>query len=123
MGMLTVWYNTKCPVCDAGIKFQKNKLLRLVRDGSVEFRDINLEPEALAFFGSDVEAVRKWLHATRDGQLFKGIDVAIELWRLTPGQNWIAAAFGNPVMRPMARLGYNGFAELLYFWNKSSGHW
>ena len=87
---LTVWYNTKCPVCDAGIGYQKNRLLALVRSGAVEFRDINLEPDALRAWGSDVEAVRKWLHATRGADLLKGADVAIALWRLTPGWRWLA---------------------------------
>ncbi|RUU70522.1 thiol-disulfide oxidoreductase, partial [Mesorhizobium sp. M7A.T.Ca.TU.009.01.1.2] len=25
--MLTVWYNTRCPVCDAGISRQKRRLI------------------------------------------------------------------------------------------------
>jgi len=45
---LTVWYNTRCPVCDAGIDWQRNKLLALVRAGTVEFKDINEQPDALA---------------------------------------------------------------------------
>ena len=48
---LTVWYNTRCPVCDAGIDWQRNKLLALVRAGTVDFRDINEQPDALAQFG------------------------------------------------------------------------
>lgn len=27
---LVVWYNTRCPVCDAGIDWQRNKLLAAV---------------------------------------------------------------------------------------------
>jgi predicted DCC family thiol-disulfide oxidoreductase YuxK len=27
MRRLVVWYNTRCPVCDAGIDWQRNKLL------------------------------------------------------------------------------------------------
>ena len=30
---LTIWYNTRCPVCDAGIDWQRNKLLAAVRRG------------------------------------------------------------------------------------------
>jgi hypothetical protein len=39
---LTVWYNTRCPVCDAGIDRQRNKLLAAVQAGTIAFRDINL---------------------------------------------------------------------------------
>src|ERR1019366_7634494 len=48
---LTVWYNTKCPVCNAGIEWQRRRLVRAVRAGVIEFRDINLEPDVLSRFG------------------------------------------------------------------------
>ena len=44
--LLTVWYNTRCPVCDAGIRRQKSRLLDAVKAGRIEFLDINLEPES-----------------------------------------------------------------------------
>ena len=43
--VLTVFYNTKCPICDAGINMQKNRLVQAVKAGIIEFRDINLEPD------------------------------------------------------------------------------
>jgi hypothetical protein len=36
-----VWHNTRCPGCDAGIDWQRNKLLAAVRAGTIQFRDIN----------------------------------------------------------------------------------
>ena len=45
---LVVWYNTRCPVCDAGIDWQRNKLLAAVRAGHISFKDINEQPDALA---------------------------------------------------------------------------
>jgi predicted DCC family thiol-disulfide oxidoreductase YuxK len=122
--MLTVWYNTRCPVCDAGIDAQRNKLIALVRSGAVAFRDINLEPDALARFGAGLEDIRRRLHAVDgSGQLLKGADVAVAIWRITPGQGWLASAFGNPVMLPLARFGYDRFADVLYAWNRRKGHW
>ena len=61
---LTVWYNTRCPVCDAGIDRQRNKLIAAVQAGTIAFRDINLEPEALAAYGASLEDIRRRLHAT-----------------------------------------------------------
>jgi predicted DCC family thiol-disulfide oxidoreductase YuxK len=121
--MLTVFYNTRCPVCDAGINMQQNKLLPLVKSGQVEFRDINLEPDALARFNASLEDIRKRLHALDNGRLLVGADVALALWRLTPGQGWLAAVLGNPIMLPLTRLGYNLLAEILYAWNRRKGHW
>ena len=124
MAKLTVWYNTKCPVCDAGIDSQRNKLLATVRAGEIEFRDINLEPEALASYGAALDDIRRRLHATdKNGRLVVGADVLIALWRATPGQRWIAALLGNPVILPLTRFGYDRFADALFAWNKRKGHW
>ena len=121
---LTVWYNTRCPVCDAGIDRQRNKLLAAVKAGTIAFRDINLEPDALAAHGASLEDIRRRLHATDEtGRLLVGADVAIAVWRLTPGEGWLAALVGNPVMRPVARFAYDRFADLLYAWNRRKGHW
>jgi predicted DCC family thiol-disulfide oxidoreductase YuxK len=121
---LVVWYNTRCPVCDAGINRQRNKLLAAVQAGTIEFRDINLQPEALAGYGASLADVRRRLHATDEaGRLLVGADVAIAVWRLTPGEGWLAALFGNPVMRPLTRFAYDRFADLLYAWNRRKGRW
>ena len=121
---LTVWYNTRCPVCDAGINRQRNKLLALAKAGAIEFRDINLEPEALSRYGASLDDVRRRLHATDgSGRLLVGADVAIAVWRLTPGEGWLAALVGNPVARPVTRFAYDRFADLLYAWNKRKGRW
>ncbi len=83
---LIVWYNTKCPVCNGGIKWQDSRLLRAAQAGAVEFRDINLEPAALARFGAGIEDVRRRLHGVdAEGRLFIGADCAIEVWLRTPG--------------------------------------
>lgn len=121
---LTVWYNTRCPVCDAGISRQRNRLLDAVRAGRIAFRDINFEPEALAQYGVSLEDVRRRLHATdANGRLISGADVAIAIWRETPGEGWLASLFGNPVMLPVTRFAYDRFADILYSWNRRKGHW
>ena len=122
--MLTVWYNTRCPVCDAGISRQKRRLVKAVKAGRIEFRDINLEPAALAGYGASLEDIRRRLHATdTEGRLLVGADVAIAVWRRTPGEGWLAALFGNPVLLPLTRLAYDRFADLLYAWNRRKGRW
>lgn len=126
--MLIVYYNTKCPVCDAGIDYQSNKLIGLVKAGKIEFRDINLEPDALAKFNIDAEEIRKKLHAVdENGTLLIGADVALALWAITPSKfDWqkrLAAFGGNIVLLPVTRLFYNCLAVLLYRWNKSKNHW
>ncbi|MBV9565325.1 MAG: DUF393 domain-containing protein [Bradyrhizobium sp.] len=121
---LTVWYNTRCPVCNAGIDWQRNKLLSAVRAGHLAFKDINEQPDALASYGASVDDVRRRLHATDEaGRLIVGADVAIAIWRVTPGEGWLATLLGNSVIRPLTRFGYDRFADLLFAWNKRRGHW
>ena len=122
--LLTIYYNTKCPVCNAGIDWQRNRLVQAARAGIVAFRDINLEPDALARFGAGLEDVRRRLHAVdADGHLHVGADCAIAIRQVTPGDGWLARLVGLPVIRPLARVAYNRFADLLYAWNRRRGHW
>jgi predicted DCC family thiol-disulfide oxidoreductase YuxK len=121
---LVVWYNTRCPVCDAGIDRQRNKLIAAVESGAVEFRDINLAPQALASHGASLEDVRRRLHATDEaGRVFVGADVLLALWRRTAGERWLAVLLGNPIARPVTRFVYDRFADALYAWNRRKHHW
>jgi predicted DCC family thiol-disulfide oxidoreductase YuxK len=121
---LTVWYNTKCPVCDAGINRQKRRLIGAVRSDAIDFRDINLEPRALSRFGADVNDVRRRLHGVdADEQLYVGADCAIEMWLRTPGDVWLGRLLRLPMLRQITCFGYDGFADLLYAWNRSKGRW
>jgi predicted DCC family thiol-disulfide oxidoreductase YuxK len=121
---LTVWYNTKCPVCNAGIEWQRSRLIRAARTGLIEFRDINLEPDALARFGAGINDVRRRLHAVdAEDRLYVGADCAIAIWLRTPGDVWLGRSLGLPVTRQMTRFVYDRFADLLYAWNRWKGNW
>ena len=121
---LMVYYNTKCPVCNAGIDWQNSRLVRAAREGVIDFRDINLEPQALARFGAGIEDVRRRLHAVdAEGRLHVGADCAIAIWRATPGDVWLGRLLGLPVILQITRVAYDRFADLLYRWNRRNGHW
>ena len=121
---LTVWYNTRCPVCNGGINWQRNRLLAAVRAGAVEFKDINEQPDALARYGATLDDIRRRLHATDEaGRLIVGADVAVALWRITPSEGWLAALFGNRVTLPFTRFFYDRFADILFAWNRRKGRW
>lgn len=122
--LLTVWYNMRCPVCDAGISRQKRRLVEAVKAGRIEFRDINAEPTALARYGIRLEDIRRRLHATdAGGKLLVGADVAVAVWLITPGEGWLATLFGNRAALPLTRYAYDRFADLLYAWNRRKGRW
>src|SRR5207249_788966 len=92
--------------------------------GYSALRATHLEPDALARHGASLDDIRRRLHATdAQGRLIVGADVAVAMWRLTPGDGWLAALAGNPVIRPLTRFIYDRFADLLYAWNRRKGRW
>ncbi len=121
---LTVWYNTRCPVCNGGIDWQRNKLVAAVRAGEIAFKDINEQPDTLSGYGASLDDVRRRLHATdENGNLIVGADVAIAVWRLTPGEGWLATLLGNRATLPLTRFFYDRFADWLFAWNRRKGRW
>ena len=121
---LVVWYNTRCPVCNAGVDWQRSKLLAAVRAGDISYRDINEQPNALASFAVSLDDIRRRLHATDEtGRLIVGADVAVAIWRLTLGDRWLAAMLGNRLILPLTRFVYDRFADVLFAWNKRNNRW
>jgi len=118
-----VYYNSACPVCNAGIKDQRKRMQECgVKD--IEWVDVHNNPDAVSEVGSSLEQVRERLYVKDDnGQLNIGADAFIHLWQQTPNQRWLARLFQLPIIRSLARLAYNGFAWLLYRWNRALRHW
>ncbi|MFK4651448.1 hypothetical protein ABIF97_001382 [Bradyrhizobium japonicum] len=47
-----------------GINWQRSKLLAPARPGTIESKDINEPPDALAHFGASLDDIRRRLHVT-----------------------------------------------------------
>jgi predicted DCC family thiol-disulfide oxidoreductase YuxK len=124
MSKLTVWYNTRCPVCDYGISRQRHRLAQTAASGGLEFRDINFEPDALAHFGASLEDVRRRLHGVDAfGQYYVGADCVREIWLRTPNDAWLGRILKWSPIAGIARMLYDRFAALLYRWNRRQRHW
>lgn len=115
---ITVYYNTACPVCDAGIRSQRGRMA----DCQVEWIDVHQDSGAATQLGVDLEAVRERLHVRGDdGKLHVGSDAMIELLVRTPrwrALGWLSRRL-DFVLRPL----YDAFARQLYRWNRRRGHW
>ena len=117
-----VYYNSRCPVCRAGIESQRRRMAAV--RAAAEFCDINAHPEALAEIGASLEAVRERLHVREaDGNLAIGADAFTALARLTKGQGWLAWLAKLPLLKPLSHLAYDAFAARLYRWNRRHGRW
>ena len=79
-----VFYNSACPVCDAGVSNQRRAM---ETGGACElaWTDMTRAPEALSRDGLTLEHVRRHLYA-RDasGTLHRGADAFAILWKATP---------------------------------------
>jgi predicted DCC family thiol-disulfide oxidoreductase YuxK len=118
-----VYYNSACPVCDAGIKDQRRRMEACgIRD--VEWIDVHTHPDAVLELDAPLEKVRERLHVkTPAGQIDVGADAFLDLWAQTPGQQRLAKLLRLPILKQFTRIAYNIFARLLYRWNRAMRHW
>lgn len=118
-----VYYNSACPVCKAGINDQRQRMESYdIQD--IEWIDVHTNPDAAAEVGSSLEQVRERL-VVKDttGKLNIGADAFIYLWLQTPSLRWLAKLMQLPLIHKLFQLSYNGFARLLYRWNRAKKHW
>ena len=122
MAKVKVYYNSACPVCNAGVEGQRERMEACSLQ--VEWLDVHHNADAVAEIGAEREFVRERLHVVDEhGELRIGADAFEALWRQTPGQKGFARFIRLPVIRVLARWLYNGFAALLYAWNRMCGRW
>lgn len=117
---LKVYYNSACPVCNAGIEMQKNRMSGC----PVAWKNVHADNNHVREIGSDLEFVRERLHAADDnGNVFIGFDAFLAIWRNNPDEHWKAVLFGTPGIRQVCQLAYNLFAAGLYKWNRAKHRW
>lgn len=117
---IKVYYNSACPVCDAGINAQKNKS----SECAIDWNDIHTNNELVQDVGDDIEYVRERLHVVDENdEVFVGINAFIAIWRHSPKERWKAKLLSLPIIKPFANCAYNIFARLLYQWNRKRSSW
>ena len=114
----TVYYNSACPVCEAGICYQRAQM----QGRAVEFVDVHTQPGVAEQLGIDLEFLRERLHVRdAEGHMQTGERAFAALMAQTPSQRWLAR-----LTRPLRLLTgplYNVVARLLYRWNRRRGNW
>jgi len=122
MGGIRVYYNSACPVCNAGIQGQRRRMKDC--PVNVQWIDIHSHPEALNEIGARQELVRERLHVKdENGEVRVGADAFRVLWARTPGQGLLAWVTGLPLVNTLARRAYVLFAARLYSWNRANRRW
>ncbi|MDD1610426.1 MAG: DUF393 domain-containing protein [Methylococcaceae bacterium] len=117
---IEVYYNSACPVCNAGIESQKGKM----KDCSIDWKDVHSDYSLVNNIDSELEFVRERLHLVNaEGKLLVGFDAFLEIWRHSPKEQGKVKFFGLPIIRQISTIFYNTFAAVLYKWNKAKKHW
>ena len=117
-----VYYNSACPVCNAGIRYQRRKLENSADE--VEWIDVHCSNEAATDVASNLEFVRERLHVVDEkGTVHVGSEAFAELWGKTKGQRALSRLVRVRGIRTLSRWLYNGFARLLYWWNRKNQRW
>jgi len=118
-----VYYNSACPVCNAGIKNQRKRMEACgLKD--IEWVDVHTNPGAVSEIGASLNQVRERLYVKDlNGKLNVGVDAFTSLWSQTNGQRWLAKLLRLPVFKQLSRSMYNLFAYLLYRWNCTKRRW
>ncbi len=118
-----VYYNSACPICNAGIKNQR-KRMEACGLNNIRWIDVHSNPGALSKIDASLNQVREKLYVENlNGQLNVGVDAFICLWSQTNGQRWLAKLLRFPVFKESSHWMYNSFANLLYRWNCSRRKW
>jgi predicted DCC family thiol-disulfide oxidoreductase YuxK len=123
MQKMKVYYNSACPVCDAGIKDQR---CRMEAQGieDVEWLDVHTRPELVQEVSAELEQVRERLHVkSADGTVHVGADALAALFVETRRRKWLGGMMRSRFIRPLAQSSYDRFARLLYRWNRRRKRW
>ena len=117
---LKVYYNSACPVCNAGIEMQKKRKSTCF----IEWKDVHKDEKARADLDTSLEKIREKLHVVEpDGTLKVGVEAFQSIWQHSEGEEWKARWIGRPYIKPIAIVAYNLFAKCLYIWNRALHHW
>lgn len=120
---LEVLYNSACPVCNAGVKQQRRMMPKDTAE-SIAWSDVTCHADRLNRAGLTLDQVRRHFYVRDDqGGLHRGAEAAAILWQQTPGFRWLGKLVALPVIRTIARVSYDWFADRLYNWNKRRGRW
>ncbi len=117
---IRVFYNSACPICNAGIKHQRSK----TSDVEVSYEDVHLDHTLLAHLNVPINAVRERLHVIDEHHRVQvGIDAFIAIWHHSEGEQWKARFLSLPGIHGVASILYNILARCLFSWNQWKKRW
>lgn len=106
--MITVFYDGQCGLCAKEINHYRN----IAPKGHFYWQDIMESSSTLELMGVSLADGLMELHALDNaGNLHKGVDAFLLIWRHIPKWRVLASVVALPLIRPVAGLVYKGFAR------------
>lgn len=106
--MLTVYFDGKCGLCSKEIRYYQ----KIAPKGIFAWHDIATDPAPLTDLGITQETALRRLHVTdSQGHIHQGADAFIAIWHHLRGWYWLSLIGRMPLIRQVARFGYNRFAD------------
>lgn len=105
---LKVFYDGACHLCYREVQHYKKKDKRNL----LEIIDISSTNFCASDYGLDETSVNLHLHSLDEsGNVYKGVDCFIEIWKRIPNYKWIIPAFESKLTRPIIDKSYDIFAR------------
>ncbi|MGC6530265.1 MAG: thiol-disulfide oxidoreductase DCC family protein [Candidatus Puniceispirillaceae bacterium] len=106
--VLTVYFDGKCGLCSKEIRYYQ----KIAPKGIFAWHDIATDPAPLTDLGITQETALRRLHVTdSQGHIHQGADAFFAIWHHLKGWYWLSLIGRMPLIRQVARFGYNRFAD------------
>lgn len=107
MKTLKILYDGRCHICYKEIQMYKKRdkknLLVLI--------DITQDGFDASDYGLTEKEVNDYLYTIDDsGEMYKGVDSFIEIWKRVPPYHRLIPLFNNFIIKPPVKIGYHVFA-------------
>ena len=107
---MNVYYNGSCSVCNTEINHYKKK------STDINYIDISCTKDLNINHLSEKDLYRR-MHVYFEGNLYKGSESFLILWKKMPNFLWLSKLLGLPILRQMWFLAYEFLAFFLFIKN------
>ena len=107
-----VYYNESCSIC----RFEINHYKKF--EEKISWIDITNNSSAVNETKKQPKELIRRLHVLKDGQIYKGIDAFLIVWKELPKYKWLHNLVKTPIIYNLSYIAYECLAYLLYLKNK-----
>ena len=107
-----VYYNESCSIC----RFEINHYKKF--EEKIGWIDITNNSSAVNETKKQPKELIRRLHVLKDGQIYKGIDAFLIVWKELPKYKWLHNLVKTPIIYHISYIAYECLAYLLYLKNK-----